>query len=82
MCRKGNCWPELVDFYHPGGAEADSKPGLLCVDFPRHAKEKPPHHAPVLMFLSTPIRVREKRMNTHTDGENIPKSPKTTQIKL
>ena len=28
--KKGNCWPELLDFYHPGGAEQITAAVALC----------------------------------------------------
>jgi hypothetical protein len=52
-------------FNHPGEADRINEPGNFAMKFSCHAQENSSHCRRSLLFRSAPIRVREKRMNTH-----------------
>jgi hypothetical protein len=66
VAKKGNCWPELLVFYSPWGSERDEQAHrIFAPRFLLSCKKKALRIRPqVPAFRLTPIRVREKRMNT------------------
>jgi hypothetical protein len=67
---KGNCWPELLDFFITlGEADRIEKPDTFARILPSCTREF--SIVADLLFRSAPIRVREKRMNTHKTAKTL-----------
>jgi hypothetical protein len=61
---KGNCWPELEDFfYHPEGAAEYQDPMFFAQLISMMESSYANSAGSCIPFA--PIRVREKRMNTY-----------------
>jgi hypothetical protein len=63
--KKGNCWPELVEFLITLGKQNGERNRVLCAEILLSCKRELVALSAGLLFRSAPIRVREKRMNTY-----------------
>jgi hypothetical protein len=69
-CKEGKLLARAAAFYHPGGTERITGPTYSALNISCYAKAAT-HRAPVLVFRFAPIRVREKRMNTHKTAKTL-----------
>jgi hypothetical protein len=79
--KKGNCWPELLEFLITLGEQMREKNRRLCAEFSGHAKRA----RRIARWSSIPLSSHqgEREKNEYLyDGKNTGELPESKQIKL
>jgi hypothetical protein len=79
--KKGNCWPELLEFLSPWGSRPDREARKLAMNSP--VMHKRIHRIVAVLLFRFRSHQGEREKNEYLyDGKNTGELPKSKQIKL